>query len=255
MNFTWSVPLRGLWSLPQNPRFLMSYFESIASAMAAGHDMLVLCRAADTCARACGLSTDNTGKAIKEDALGLPVTHSGDFFDHMAVMKAEAIYSAGSGGQMMVSSEQSLPIGDRALRFNRVRARAAKGAAVGPVVVAVSFAGGKVIGDLPPHEAFPIGGTNSVRSCDGEQLARGATRSALRSFRCRLSPRWRASCFLTLARTWGQVRRSRVTRRARAASQVTATARASECAWTRLSALCALSTRGTMRARDGRTSG
>ena len=77
--------------------------------------MLVLCRAADTCARACGLSTDNTGKAIKEDALGLPVTHSGDFFDHMAVMKAEAIYSAGSGGQMMISSEQSLPIGDRAL--------------------------------------------------------------------------------------------------------------------------------------------
>ena len=48
---------------------------------------------------------DDTGKPIKVDSLGLPVTHSGEFFDHMAVVKAEAIYTASGGGQMLFSTE------------------------------------------------------------------------------------------------------------------------------------------------------
>ena len=116
---------------------------------------------------------DDTGKPIKVDSLGLPVTHSGEFFDHMAVVKAEAIYTASGGGQMLFSTEQSLPVMPGWLRYNRLRARAAKGVGVGPVVVAVSFAGGKVFGDLPPHEAFPIGGTNSVRGYDEGAVGSG----------------------------------------------------------------------------------
>lgn len=36
-----------------------------------------------------------------------------------------------------------------------------------------SFSGGTVIGDLAPHEAFPIGGTNSVRGYDEGAVGSG----------------------------------------------------------------------------------
>ncbi len=38
---------------------------------------------------------------------------------------------------------------------------------------ACSFSGGTVIGDLAPHEAFPIGGTNSVRGYDEGSVGSG----------------------------------------------------------------------------------
>lgn len=36
-----------------------------------------------------------------------------------------------------------------------------------------SFSGGSVIGDLAPHEAFPIGGINSVRGYDEGAVGSG----------------------------------------------------------------------------------
>jgi hemolysin activation/secretion protein len=38
---------------------------------------------------------------------------------------------------------------------------------------ACSFSGGTVVGDLAPHEAFPIGGTNSVRGYDEGAVGSG----------------------------------------------------------------------------------
>lgn len=40
-------------------------------------------------------------------------------------------------------------------------------------LVPCSFSGGTVVGDLAPHEAFPIGGTNSVRGYDEGAVGSG----------------------------------------------------------------------------------
>ena len=43
----------------------------------------------------------------------------------------------------------------------------------GPVRLALSAKGGLIEGDLPPYEAFPIGGTNSVRGYDEGEVGSG----------------------------------------------------------------------------------
>lgn len=44
----------------------------------------------------------------------------------------------------------------------------------GPVRLALSAKAGLIEGDLPPYEAFPIGGTNSVRGYDEGAVGSGA---------------------------------------------------------------------------------
>lgn len=59
--------------------------------------------------------------------------------------------------------EQAVPLRPDWLNFNRFTVRADKAVPVGPIRIRVSAKGGAIVGDLPPYEAFPIGGTNSVR--------------------------------------------------------------------------------------------
>ena len=44
---------------------------------------------------------------------------------------------------------------------------------LGPLRVALSGKTGAILGDLPPYEAFPIGGTNSVRGYDEGEVGSG----------------------------------------------------------------------------------
>ncbi|NDJ15731.1 BamA/TamA family outer membrane protein [Myxacorys almedinensis A] len=96
-----------------------------------------------------------------------------------------------TGGSLLrFSTEQSVPIGSGSLFFNRLRAsysfyvptrllKLAPGCRdqqprIGeepnregcPQAFAFNIQGGTVLGDLPPYEAFPLGGTNSVRGYD-----------------------------------------------------------------------------------------
>lgn len=66
--------------------------------------------------------------------------------------------------------DQSIPIGLGGILFNRVRASHSFYIPVrftnfneGPQTLAFNVQGGGIIGDLPPYEAFPLGGINSVR--------------------------------------------------------------------------------------------
>lgn len=59
--------------------------------------------------------------------------------------------------------EQAIPLSREWLNFNRFRVRAEKTVPVGRCQVVVAAKGGVIVGDLPPYEAFPIGGTSSVR--------------------------------------------------------------------------------------------
>eukprot|EP01018_Ginkgo_biloba_P032555 Gb_22150 [translate_table: standard] len=126
-----------------------------------------------------GARDDNGHPKIK-DMYGGPLTFSGKAYDDMLLAKLETVYadSGDHGSSMLVfNMEQGLPIFSEWLFFNRVNVRARKGMQIGPARCIASFSGGKVIGDLAPHEAFAIGGTNSVRGY--EEGAVGSGRSCI----------------------------------------------------------------------------
>ncbi|KAG8495234.1 hypothetical protein CXB51_012793 [Gossypium anomalum] len=121
---------------------------------------------------------DEKGNPIIKDFYGSPLTASGKPYDDMLVAKFECVYT-GSGDQgssmFAFNMEQGLPVMPEWLFFNRVNARARKGVEIGPTRLLLSLSGGKVVGNFSPHEAFAIGGTNSVRGY--EEGAVGSGRS------------------------------------------------------------------------------
>ncbi|XP_077214601.1 outer envelope protein of 80 kDa [Tasmannia lanceolata] len=121
---------------------------------------------------------DENGNAIIKDIYGSPLTSSGNAYDDMLLAKLETVYtgSGDHGSSMFVfNMEQGLPVFPEWLYFNRVNARARKGAEIGPARLVLSLSGGHVVGNFSPHEAFAIGGTNSVRGY--EEGAVGSGRS------------------------------------------------------------------------------
>ncbi|CAM6046827.1 unnamed protein product [Sphagnum compactum] len=119
---------------------------------------------------------DEHGQPKVVDVNGGPLTFSGRAYDDMLVAKLETVYmDSGDNGssQLVFNTEQGLPLAKNWLFFNRINVRARQGLRVGPVRCIASFSGGTVIGDLAPHEAFPIGGTNSVRGYDEGSVGSG----------------------------------------------------------------------------------
>ncbi|EOA20036.1 hypothetical protein CARUB_v10000309mg [Capsella rubella] len=121
---------------------------------------------------------DEQGNPIIKDFYSSPLTASGKTHDETLLAKLESIYTgSGDRGSTMFAfnMEQGLPVLPEWLCFNRVTARARKGIHIGPGRFLFSLSGGHVVGNFSPHEAFGIGGTNSVRGY--EEGAVGSGRS------------------------------------------------------------------------------
>ncbi|KAL8161291.1 hypothetical protein V2J09_012780 [Rumex salicifolius] len=119
---------------------------------------------------------DEKGDPVIKDYYSSPLTASGKTHDDMLVAKAETVYTSDLGSSMFVlSMEEGLPVLPEWLNFIRVNSRARTGIALGPASVLFSLSGGHVVGNFSPHEAFAIGGTNSVRGY--EEGAVGSGRS------------------------------------------------------------------------------
>lgn len=121
---------------------------------------------------------DDRGSPIIKDFYSSPLTASGNTSDETLLAKFECVYTgSGDPGSSMVvfNMEQGLPVLPEWLFFNRVNARARKGLDIGPARFLLSLSGGHVVGNFSPHEAFAIGGTNSVRGY--EEGAVGSGRS------------------------------------------------------------------------------
>lgn len=119
---------------------------------------------------------DDHGQPRLVDTYGSPLTFSGRTCDNMLVGKLETVYTdSGDNGssQLVLNTEQGLPIQPDWLFFNRINVRARQGVRLGPLRCIGSFSGGTVVGDLAPHEAFPIGGANSVRGYDEGAVGSG----------------------------------------------------------------------------------
>ncbi|GLT78787.1 hypothetical protein SLA2020_503120 [Shorea laevis] len=121
---------------------------------------------------------DEKGNPIIKDRFNSPLTASGKTHDNMLLLKLESVYT-GSGDQgssmFAFNMEQGIPVLPEWLFFNRVNARGRTGIEIGPARLLVSLSGGHVVGNFAPHEAFAIGGTNSVRGY--EEGAVGSGRS------------------------------------------------------------------------------
>ncbi|XP_074291123.1 outer envelope protein 80, chloroplastic-like isoform X1 [Silene latifolia] len=119
---------------------------------------------------------DHRGNPLSKDCYGSPLSASGNFHDNMLLSKCELSYTGESGSSMFVfSMEQGLPILPEWLRFNRINSRSQKRVKVGLANILLSLSGGHVVGSFSPHEAFAIGGTDSVRGY--EEGAVGSGRS------------------------------------------------------------------------------
>ncbi|WOK92947.1 outer envelope protein 80, chloroplastic isoform X1 [Canna indica] len=121
---------------------------------------------------------DDKGEPIIRDFYNSPLTASGKAYDEMLIAKLEGVYTESSdrsSSMFALNTEQGLPLFNEWLCFNRITARARQGFEIGPARLMLSASGGHVFGNFSPHEAFAIGGTNSVRGY--EEGAVGSGRS------------------------------------------------------------------------------
>ncbi|CAH9072275.1 unnamed protein product [Cuscuta europaea] len=119
---------------------------------------------------------DDKRNPVIRDFYSSPLTASGNTHDDMLLAKLETVYtgSGDSGSSMLAfNMDQGIPVLPEWLLFNRVNARALKGFIVGPFRLRLSLSGGHVAGNFPPHEAFAIGGTNSVRGYEDGAVGSG----------------------------------------------------------------------------------
>ena len=121
---------------------------------------------------------DEAGKPLAADALGAPLTFRGDGAPDTLATALLRVAHADAGGEVALSMEQALQLRPSWLNFNRLRARAARSLSLAPLGAprwraTLSARGGTVVGDLPPYEAFAVGGTNSVRGYGEGALGTG----------------------------------------------------------------------------------
>ncbi|WP_414550247.1 BamA/TamA family outer membrane protein [Anabaena sp. CCY 0017] len=86
------------------------------------------------------------------------------------------------GSFLRVGVDQSVPVGLGSIFLTRLRGNYSQylpvnftNFAPGPQTLAFNLQGGTVLGDLPPYEAFTLGGSNSVRGYEEGALTSGRT--------------------------------------------------------------------------------
>jgi len=122
---------------------------------------------------------DDDGDRLNEDELGNQLTISDSGSDDLVTLgfglsQDRRINPANPSGGSMLSlrTEQSVPVGSGSILMNRLQADYARyfpvnllgtGRISSPEVFAFNVQAGTVLGDLPPYDAFNLGGTGSVR--------------------------------------------------------------------------------------------
>lgn len=135
---------------------------------------------------------DSDGDLSPEDELGNDLSFSGDGKDDLFTLQLGAVRDRRNsrlrptaGSLLRLGVEQSIPIGQGSIFLNRLRGSYSYYIPVdftsfveeeeGQESEALAFnvQAGTVLGDLPPYEAFSLGGTNSVRGYDEGDVGSG----------------------------------------------------------------------------------
>jgi outer membrane protein insertion porin family len=136
-------------------------------------------------------SRDADGSAVAFDEEGNPLTFSasrgGGAVDELWTFPLSATwdrrndpFNPTSGGILRLNTEQSIPVGRGSIFMNRLRGSYSHYIPVsfinlndGPQALAFNLQVGTIVGDLPPYEAFALGGTNSIRGYDEGEVGSG----------------------------------------------------------------------------------
>ena len=133
---------------------------------------------------------DRNLNIARRDELGNPLTFSGSGVDDLYTVSFGAVrdrrnnpFNPTSGSILSLSTEQSIPLGRGNIVSNRLLANYIQYVPITllgisesealPEMLAFNLQGGTVIGDLPPTEAFRLGGRNSVRGYDSGDIGSG----------------------------------------------------------------------------------
>ncbi len=134
------------------------------------------------------VSTRNNNRDIVgADALGNPLTFSRSGVDDLYSVQFGAVRDRRndplrptSGSLLRFGMEQTIPLGQGNILYNRLRGSYSYYIPVeflrlgdGPQALAFNVQAGTVLGDLPPYEAFALGGVNSVRGYEEGGLGSG----------------------------------------------------------------------------------
>ncbi|MEG4094177.1 BamA/TamA family outer membrane protein [Microcoleus sp. POL8_C6] len=133
---------------------------------------------------------DRNLNIARRDELGNPLTFSGSGVDELYTVSFGAMldrrdnpFNPTSGSILSLSTDQSIPLGRGNIVSNRLLANyiqyvpltllgISESEAL-PEMLAFNLQAGTVIGDLPPTEAFRLGGRNSVRGYDSGDIGSG----------------------------------------------------------------------------------
>jgi len=135
---------------------------------------------------------DASGNVVRRDRNGNPLSFSGTGIDDLVSLnfnairdKRDNVIDPTSGSFLSLSTEQFLPIGSGSILANRIQANYTRYMPVNilntlqtknePETLALNLQGGTTIGDLPPYNAYSLGGPNSVRGYDAGDV--GISRS------------------------------------------------------------------------------
>ena len=133
---------------------------------------------------------DRNLNIARRDELGNPLTFSDTGVDELYTVSFGAMldrrdnpFNPSSGSILSLSTEQSIPLGRGNIVSNRLVGNYIQYVPVTflgrlesealPEMLAFNLQAGTVIGDLPPTEAFRLGGRNSVRSYDSGDIGSG----------------------------------------------------------------------------------
>ncbi|WP_066379369.1 BamA/TamA family outer membrane protein [Anabaena sp. CA = ATCC 33047] len=141
-------------------------------------------RDADGNKRRLGAVFNDAGQQISED---VPLSFSGTGEDDLLLLqlgtqrdRRNNPLQPTSGSFLRFGVDQSVPIGSGNIFLTRLRGSYSQylpvkftGFTQGPETLAFNIQGGTVLGDLPPYEAFTLGGSNSIRGYEEGALSSG----------------------------------------------------------------------------------
>ncbi|MGB3138425.1 MAG: BamA/TamA family outer membrane protein [Nodosilinea sp.] len=130
---------------------------------------------------------DQGGRVNAVDSAGNPLTVSSGGIDDLWTFPISATldrrndaFNPTSGSILRLNTEQSVPLGRGSIFMNRLRGSysyyiplSLLNFSEGPQALALNFQLGTIVGDVPPYEAFALGGTNSIRGYDEGEVGSG----------------------------------------------------------------------------------
>ena len=129
-----------------------------------------------------------TNSIEPEDELGNPLTFSEDGQDTLLTLDASLLFNTTDdpnypthGSRLRFGTSQSIPVGDANILYNRLSASFSQfiplnlfGFTEGPRTLILNLQAGTFIGDdVPPYQAFNLGGSQTVRGFDVGEVGTG----------------------------------------------------------------------------------